>query len=156
MANFESLSSPDCFESQRDLFIPKAMISSCWVPPLCSAVHLHCFFPCFYPRLCSIWKGVPKSKARLPWLQVRCCAVAVKAPPPGDTVMFSGTKTKRIRLYKGSKVLTVEQQKESNNFTVLKKNKQIWWDKHWRKKTLQGCFKIRDSFKLVNVCLIMR
>lgn len=48
-----------------------------------------------------------------------------QGPPPGDTVMFSGTKTKRIRLYKGSKVLTVEQQKESNNFTVLKKNKQI-------------------------------
>lgn len=77
--NLETLClSPDCLESKRELHIPTALISSRWALQLFSPVFLHCF-PCFYPRRSAIGKGIPKSKAHLLWLWVRCCAVGDKA-----------------------------------------------------------------------------
>lgn len=45
----------------------------------CTVLHLCVVVPCFYPRLCKIWKGTPQSKAFLLWLFFSCCIVTVKA-----------------------------------------------------------------------------
>lgn len=45
----------------------------------CAVLYLCVVVPCFYLRLCKIWKGIPQSKAFLLWLLFSCCFVTVKA-----------------------------------------------------------------------------
>lgn len=51
----------------------------------CAVQYLCVVVPCFYPRLCKIWKGIPQSKTFLLWLLFSCCFVTVKAT--GKTVV---------------------------------------------------------------------
>ena len=71
----------------------------------CAVLYLRVVVPCFYPRLCKIWKGTPQSKAFLLWLLFSCCVVTVKAT--GKLVV-----TQRCFQTRDCKILTIQKQEK--------------------------------------------
>lgn len=97
----DSFPSLDCMKVKETYIFPKH-----WLVHVeclhCAALYIGIVVPCFHRRLYEICKDILRSKAFLPWLLFRCCAVTVKAT--GKQVALKDTQNKSAHVIAKNKI----------------------------------------------------